>query len=865
MKKLLLTLLIFSPLVALAAPTYTLVDQLSIKGLTGQTCLGTSATGTVVAGSCSGGAGSVSTSSAITVNQFPYWTGANGTLSGTSTLTYVGGNINVTGTITESGTRLVQSSTLWGLVVGSSSLAHAAVTLAGEDYLTLSGQQITANAIDPDNLAAVDFGDFTCNGTTCSLDSFFGNTYVTAASTLAGQVPYWLTSASSTLSPTSTLTLLPTGANVTGTFTQNGTIISGLVHATATYSGEDYITLSGQAFTGGTISDTHLTSESFGEFTCDSNEDGCTLNDNVTVTGWTLGNFLFTNTTGTTAQITNLFDVSGNRYVTSTHAAVTLAGQDYLTLSGQQITANKLAGDDISLSGEATGTIMYFTGGVWTPFATGTTGQVLKMSGNTITWGADNDTSVATATISTGAATATGPAFIFVTSTASGIWNVTSSAETVRFILPSNLGFFTNDTNYVTSTGANPTASVGLSAVNGSANTFMRSDGAPALSQAIVPTWTGAHIFNGGLTVNSTGTFNSSTIFNAGFSGTSTLLWGGSANVTGTLTYQGSAVSTSTGANPTASVGLSAVNGTANTFLRSDGAPALSQSITPTWTGAHIWNAATTFNATSTFNSSTIISGLTSALVVAGSNGLLAEYAGSSCGGSDQVTGISATGTVSCSGQGAGGNGTVTTSSVVSVNHHPYWTGDGTLSGTSTLTEIVAVGINVTGTLHVSGAVTYDSTLNVTGASTLSSIIIGGATIDKLDGAYLTVDGSNDLNVDSELASSSITLAGSYATTTDGDQYLGPHRSNKLMTIVAIRCGMYSGTSTWDIYKNTTGTFGVGTLIATSTSCNAVSPTTVTSFNTSTLGVGDYLIASTTAIVGAARQPFINFDVRTND
>jgi hypothetical protein len=43
--------------------------------------------------------------------------------------------------------------------------------------------------------------------------------------------------------------------------------------------------------------------------------------------------------------------------------------------------------------------------------------------------------------------------------------------------------------------GANPTASVGLTAVNGVATTFLRSDGAPALSQAISPTWTGQHIF----------------------------------------------------------------------------------------------------------------------------------------------------------------------------------------------------------------------------------------------------------------------------------------------------------------------------------------------------------------------------------
>lgn len=44
--------------------------------------------------------------------------------------------------------------------------------------------------------------------------------------------------------------------------------------------------------------------------------------------------------------------------------------------------------------------------------------------------------------------------------------------------------------------GANPTASIGLTAVNGSATTFMRSDAAPALNQAIAPTWSARHIFS---------------------------------------------------------------------------------------------------------------------------------------------------------------------------------------------------------------------------------------------------------------------------------------------------------------------------------------------------------------------------------
>lgn len=51
---------------------------------------------------------------------------------------------------------------------------------------------------------------------------------------------------------------------------------------------------------------------------------------------------------------------------------------------------------------------------------------------------------------------------------------------------------------------ANPTASVGLTAVNGSADTYMRSDAAPALSQSIAPTWTGSHTFTATTVLSST-------------------------------------------------------------------------------------------------------------------------------------------------------------------------------------------------------------------------------------------------------------------------------------------------------------------------------------------------------------------------
>ena len=50
---------------------------------------------------------------------------------------------------------------------------------------------------------------------------------------------------------------------------------------------------------------------------------------------------------------------------------------------------------------------------------------------------------------------------------------------------------------------SNPSATVGLTTVNGSASTFMRSDAAPPINQAIIPTWTGLHTFSAGISLSS--------------------------------------------------------------------------------------------------------------------------------------------------------------------------------------------------------------------------------------------------------------------------------------------------------------------------------------------------------------------------
>lgn len=157
--------------------------------------------------------------------------------------------------------------------------------------------------------------------------------------------------------------------------------------------------------------------------------------------------------------------------------------------------------------------------------------------------------------------------------------------------------------------GGNPTAQVGLTAVNGTASTFVRSDGAPALNVGITPTWTGTHTFNVPIACASGGTGVNN--------GSSTITIGGNFAMSGAFAFTGTLTGATTvtfptsgtlattaqlpaGANPSGTVGLTAVNGAAATFMRSDGAPALSQAIAPTWTGQHTFapaSGATRFTA----------------------------------------------------------------------------------------------------------------------------------------------------------------------------------------------------------------------------------------------------------------------------
>lgn len=86
--------------------------------------------------------------------------------------------------------------------------------------------------------------------------------------------------------------------------------------------------------------------------------------------------------------------------------------------------------------------------------------------------------------------------------------------------------------------------------------------------------------------------------------------------------------------NPTGTIGLTAVNGVAATGIRSDGAPALSQTITPTWTGVHVFNAIPAFQGGTsgvsqpfTVDSNTVVTNLNADILDGISSGSFAQLA----------------------------------------------------------------------------------------------------------------------------------------------------------------------------------------------------------------------------------------------
>lgn len=78
-----------------------------------------------------------------------------------------------------------------------------------------------------------------------------------------------------------------------------------------------------------------------------------------------------------------------------------------------------------------------------------------------------------------------------------GVWAALPSVANALFVTDGS-GIPSWSVGFPAALLANPTGTIGLSAVNGVATTAMRSDAAPALSQAITPTWSNTHTFGNG-------------------------------------------------------------------------------------------------------------------------------------------------------------------------------------------------------------------------------------------------------------------------------------------------------------------------------------------------------------------------------
>lgn len=371
-----------------------------------------------------------------------------------------------------------------------------------------------------------------------------------------------------------------------------------------------------------------------------------------------------------------------------------------------------------------------------------------------------------------------------------------------------------------------------------------------------------------------------------GLSGSSTLTVTGSAvNSSGTISMNGDLVSSSTGANPSASVGLTAVNGSANTFLRSDGAPLLSQSIVPTWTGLHIFNGGLNFtNATGTSNTSTISafsanfqelrvvsSTITTTLVIAGT-----------VSGDMLVSGQVNTNTLNVTSTSVFGAGIQGTSGVFSgllssdtLNVTSTSVFGSTIQGTAgvftgqmavntlNVTSTSVFGAGITGTTGVFTGLFSVSTLNVTSTSAFQSL-----TFTTASGTALTASGflQSALGSFSSVSSTAILFTNATGTgnllvnslnVTNANEYRGgiatfrissptstQHASGTVAspvpatsTITLIKCSTYpSGGIRLQIDKRVSSTPTVaGTnILASDMICSSTTPTTTATFNTST-------------------------------
>lgn len=208
-------------------------------------------------------------------------------------------------------------------------------------------------------------------------------------------------------------------------------------------------------------------------------------------------------TVNTSQNIATLSNLTSNGLVTTSGGVgtlgVTVPGTGVLTALAVNVgSSGAFVTNGGALGTPSSGTLTNATG---LPIATGVSGLGANVATFLATPSSANLAAAVTDETGSGALVfATSPTL--TTPTIAKIANLTSNGFVKTSGGDGTLSVDTNSYALASSvpSGANPTATIGLSAVNGSATSFLRSDGAPALSQAIAPTWTGLHTFNPGTT-----------------------------------------------------------------------------------------------------------------------------------------------------------------------------------------------------------------------------------------------------------------------------------------------------------------------------------------------------------------------------